>query len=203
VQDEDPERDPDCRSKSFEEHQRHRSALHYASESSAELTKILLEARADVNLKDAQAKQPLHLAIEARLLEVVDLLLEGKADVNTGNHALGLNSTPLIDAAYRSDCELVRKLIVASSDVNWQGKQGMTPLHMSARGKKLEIATMLLEAKADANIKAMGFTASELAVKNGHKEIASILGATYTGAHLHQPNDVAINAETRRQLYLD
>merc|ERR1712039_241625 len=127
---------------------------------SKEMVTILLDKRADINQADAQYKQPLHLAIEENLPDVVDVLLDAKADVNAGNISMGLNSNPLIDAAYRNDAKLVKKLIDARSEVNRLGKQGMTPLHMAARGRNLETAQILLAAGADANIEVMGKTAA-------------------------------------------
>ena len=41
----------------------------------------------------------------------------------------------------------------------------MTPLHMAVRGRNPETAKMLMEAKADVNIKVMGQTAAQLAKK--------------------------------------
>eukprot|EP00928_Gymnodinium_smaydae_P044815 TRINITY_DN2990_c3_g1_i2.p1 TRINITY_DN2990_c3_g1~~TRINITY_DN2990_c3_g1_i2.p1 ORF type:complete len:415 (+),score=54.80 TRINITY_DN2990_c3_g1_i2:64-1245(+) len=208
LQDEDPDKDPSYESKSFEERQWHRSALHYASERSEELTKLMLEKRADINLADAQLKQPLHIAIEANLPDVVDLLLKRKADVNTGNHTLGLSSTPLVDAAYRKDIDLVRKLIAARSDVNHLGKQGMTPLHQAVRGRNPETVKLLVDSKADVNIKAMGQTAAQLAAKNRLDEVAPILGGDVVGSDSASDKPpprsaIDLDEEMRKRLFLD
>eukprot|EP00746_Dinoflagellata_sp_MGD_P142082 gnl/MRDRNA2_/MRDRNA2_75090_c1_seq1.p1 gnl/MRDRNA2_/MRDRNA2_75090_c1~~gnl/MRDRNA2_/MRDRNA2_75090_c1_seq1.p1 ORF type:complete len:390 (-),score=93.09 gnl/MRDRNA2_/MRDRNA2_75090_c1_seq1:152-1321(-) len=201
LQDEDPEKDPNFASKSFEERKWHRSALHYAAMSSKDLTMILLEARANVNQADAQWKQPLHLAIDENLPDVVDLLLANGADVHAGNIDIGLNSTPLVETAYKGDISLLKKLIHARSDINFRGKQGMTPLHMAARGRHLEAAQILLEARADTNIEVNGKTAAQLAARNGATELASMLRGRLEATG--EQKTPMLDAEVRKQLYLD
>lgn len=204
-QDEDPEKDPDYRSVTFQEREWHRSSLHYAVGSSLEITELLLGKRADINQLDAQCKQPLHLAIEGQVPGIVDLLLQSEADVNTGNISIGMTSTPLFDAVYRKDAELIKKLLAVRSDVNRQGKQGMTVLHMACRSRQSDIARLILTAKSDINIKAAGKTAAQLALRNGLTELATILephrGATHEGPSRQQ--DVMRDAKLRKELYLE
>mmetsp|Transcript_126823 Transcript_126823/g.283485 ORF Transcript_126823/g.283485 Transcript_126823/m.283485 type:complete len:383 (+) Transcript_126823:67-1215(+) len=200
LQDEDPDKDPNYASKSFEERQFHRSALHYAATSSKELTMILLEARADVNQADAQDKQPLHLAMEEDLADVVDVVLANGAEVNTGNISIGLSSSPLNEATHAGNIDLMEKLIEARSDLNRQGRQEMTPLHLAARGRHLKAARLLLEAGADVNIKAKGKTAAQLAATNGAAELACMLGHKNEALEGKAP---VLDAELRKQLYID
>merc|ERR1712194_253427 len=180
--------------------QLHRSALHYAAMSSTELTRILIHAQADINQADAQCKQPLHLAIEERLGDVVDLLLANRADVNTGNISIGLSSSPLTEATYTGDIALMSKLIAARADLNVQGKQTMTPLHIAARGRNIEAARVLVDSRADVNIIAMGKTAAQLAAKNGANDLAGMLG--HEGDALEEKAPV-LDAEMRKLLYMD
>jgi len=210
LQDEDPEKDPSYQSTSFEERQWHRSALHYAvMHRSLELTSLFLEARADINQLDAQYKQPLHLAIEEKAPDVVDLLLASKADVNAGNIEMGLESYPLVSAAYQGDVELVQKLVAARSDINRQAKQGMTPLHVAARGRRAAVIQVLLGAKADVNVKAAnGKTAGELVQANDAGS-ACLLGhvAGDGGEPMTKKRATAAapvyDYELRKQLYMD
>lgn len=177
LQDKDPEKDPDYMSSTFEERPWHRAALHYAATRSAELCVLLLDHGADVRALDAHYKQPLHLAIEAGKLDVVDLLLSRRADPDAGNTTIGLTSTPLIDAAYRHDRALVRMLAMHRADVNRQGKQGMTALHMAARGRDAQLALLLLALGADPSLTASGKTVAELAMVNGDFDLAAKMGA--------------------------
>jgi len=206
AQDQDPEKDDNYTSISFEEREWHRSALHYAAGTSLNVTRLLIQERADINQKDAQCKQPLHLAIEEGIPGTIDLLLQSKADLNTGNTTMGMVSTPLIEAAYRSDIKLLEALLVARSDVNHQGKQGMTALHMALRGRHVENAKLLLDAKADVNIKVAGKTAAHLASKNGITELTHILdphGEDPTPQKVAKVNNIMLDAEFRKQLYLN
>jgi ankyrin repeat protein len=203
AQDEDPSKDENYTSVSFEERRWHRSALHYAVGRSLDITKLLIQHRADINQLDAQSKQPLHLAIEEGKAGTIDLLLESKADVNTGNMSIGMNSTPLHDAAYRSDNKLVEALLMARANVNHQGKQGMTPLHMALRGKQAVNAKLLVDAKADVNIKVAGKTAAQLASTNGMHEFSRALGHDSVEPTSTKESSIILDAEMRRRLYLD
>mmetsp|Transcript_134569 Transcript_134569/g.375043 ORF Transcript_134569/g.375043 Transcript_134569/m.375043 type:complete len:372 (-) Transcript_134569:106-1221(-) len=206
LQDEDPDRDPESASKSLEERQWHRTPLHYAAQVSAGVARALLENRADLHVRDAQCKQPLHLAIEEENASVVDLLLRSRADVNTGNAEMGMNSTCLIEAIGKGDAALATKLIRAKADVNKQGKQGMTALHMAARCRRPNCVELLVEASADVNLVAMGKTAGELAATNNMSDVAELLG--YQGASAMATKKQAQDApelddEMRKQLFLD
>lgn len=208
LQDKDPNKDPDFESKTFGDREWHRTALHYVATAKKDVSsmRILLQSRADANIGDAQCCLPMHLAIEAQNLQGLQMLIEAKSDVNAGNQGIGMNSSLLIDAAYRSDLDVLDMLISAKADLNRQGKQGMTALHVAARGRHSGVVGKLVDAKADVNIKAAGKTAGELAAKNSQFEIASLLGhvieqkenvaTTMTSANL-------MDAKTRALLHLD
>eukprot|EP00418_Pyrodinium_bahamense_P063557 CAMPEP_0179092632 /NCGR_PEP_ID=MMETSP0796-20121207/42376_1 /TAXON_ID=73915 /ORGANISM="Pyrodinium bahamense, Strain pbaha01" /LENGTH=289 /DNA_ID=CAMNT_0020790241 /DNA_START=64 /DNA_END=930 /DNA_ORIENTATION=+ len=113
AQDEDPEEDPEYPSKSFKERKEHRTALHYCAvwgyDSAA---RALLKATADPNIIDCQYKTPLHLAIDEQApMEMVAVLLEGKADPDKGNIQIGMTSSYLMVAARNGDTELASALI--------------------------------------------------------------------------------------------
>merc|ERR1712224_470239 len=103
-------------------------------------------------------------------------------------------------AVYRNDIRLMEKLIASKADINQQGKQSMTPLHMAARGKSLEAAQLLVDARADVNIEAMGKTATQLAAKNGAAELARVLGHN---GEAKEEKAAMFDIELRKQLYLD
>jgi ankyrin repeat protein len=181
-------------------------------QNSCSLTQLFIEARADLNQLDSQYKQPLHLAIEEKLPDIVDLLLAAKANVNDGNIDLGLNSYPLVDAAHRGDAQLAKKLIAARSDINRLGKTGMSPLHLAARGKRKEVIQGLVEAKADVNLKATnGKTPGELAATNGSAELACLLTSSVsdggygqmTKGKVDDTKVTELDAAMRKQLFID
>lgn len=179
LQDKDPNRDPDYASKSFQEREWHRTSLHYAALKSVHMCRLLLDGRADPCIADAQYKQPLHLAIEATKLEIVALLLSASADPNAGNMAIGLNSTPLQQAAYKNEPQILRLLVAGRADVQRRGKQGMTALHMAARGRHLGMVSVLLNLGADPSIlDDCGRTPRDLAARNGLDPIVILLDAS-------------------------
>merc|ERR1711877_10794 len=112
-------------------------------------------------------KMPLHLAIENKENDAALLLIDSRADINSGHMEIGLETTPLIDAAYRDDQALMQLLINAKASLDHAGKQGMTALHVAARGRRSIAARILIAAGADATVQARGKTAGELAFKNG------------------------------------
>jgi ankyrin repeat protein len=182
LQDRDLEKDPDFTSTSFDEREKHRTALHYcAAWDYTAAAQVLLEAGADPNIIDGQYKTPLHLAIgEESSKEMVSLLLAGKSDPDKGNMEIGLNSSYLLEAARSGDCELAAALINAKANVDLVGKNGMTPLIMAVRCNKANVAQLLIDAGCDTTAKAMGKTASEFALKSPNAKMKLLLGAEAT-----------------------
>jgi len=207
LQDRDPHKDPEYDSKSFVENEWHRTALHYAADSGAAATmQILLDARAEVNVKDAQYKLPLHLAIEAGQKHVLSLLIQSRSDINIGNMDTGLKTSALIDAAYRNDLGLISLLINARASLDQRGKQDMTALHVAARGRHAEATKLLVEAGADRALLVGGKTAGELAFKNGLRETAALLGYVGTESDAKRGGATSVDcmdAETRSMLFLE
>mmetsp|Transcript_119931 Transcript_119931/g.334576 ORF Transcript_119931/g.334576 Transcript_119931/m.334576 type:complete len:402 (+) Transcript_119931:65-1270(+) len=207
LQDKDPNKNPDYDSKSFKEREWHRTALHYAAEQGhITIMPLLLEARALLDKQDAQYKMPLHLAIESQEMNAIRWLIDSKADVSTGHMEVGLATSPLIDAAYRNDQVLIHLLISAKADLDHRGKQGMTALHVAARGRHAGAVRILVEARADITLKADGKSAGEFAFKNGLFETAALLG--YTEEHSTCTGDAVLpspllDAKTRAMLFLD
>lgn len=208
LQDKDADKDPDYESKTFGDREWHRTALHYASMDKGDLStmRILLDSRADPNMGDAQCSLPMHLAIEAQNLQGLQMLIEANTDVNAGNQRIGMNSSSLIDAAYRDDVDVLDMLISAKADLNRKGKQGMTALHVAARGRHSEVVRKLVDAKADLTVKAAGKTPGELAARNGQLEIASLLGHATEQKENDAPTAASANlldAKTRALMHLD
>lgn len=189
LQDKDPNKDPDYHSVSFQEREWHRTALHYAAEGGhTGMMRLLVDARAELNVQDAQYKMPLHLAIESKELDAVCLLIDSRADINTGHIEIGLATSPLVDAAYRGDQALMQLLIGARANLDHRGKQDMTALHMAARGRHAGAARILVEAGADTTLVAGGKSGGELAFKNGLSETVALLLGSIGEEHSDRRN---------------
>jgi ankyrin repeat protein len=106
-----------------------------ASRCDDEKVKSLIETGADVNKKHTSAERtPLHAAVLAECVKVVDLLIKAKADVNAKDRR---GRTPL-HYAVKADDEVIAKLIEAGADPNARDDRGRTPLHWAVMVKNNE-----------------------------------------------------------------
>lgn len=133
-----------------------------AADGSAPRQPVLLEGASDGVLLKRES-------LERLGDEVLDLLLEARADVNLGNRVWGEDVTVLHEAARKGDAALLGRALAAGGDMaRTGGKLGFAPLHLAARGRKEDAVRCLLEAKADIEQRTTGGkTAAELADANG------------------------------------
>ena len=80
--------------------------------------KLLLEAKADVNLKDNQEKTALFWGIRVGNLEIVKDLIAAKADINMVMKVEQQEVTPLICAAALGNVDITIELIQAGAKIN-------------------------------------------------------------------------------------
>ncbi len=145
--------------------------------------RVLLDAKADPNIRGFAGKTALYWAVERGYGEVVSLLLERGADADIKTNA-GL--TPLMEAAKNGRTDIVQPLLAKQADVNAReggdvlpgtvdtsGGAGMTALMFAAMGGHAEVVSALMKAGADISIRNRnGQTVFEEAEKSGHGEIA-------------------------------
>lgn len=91
---------------------------------------------------------PIHVASQGKL-EIVQLLLEYKCDVNVRDNRGNL---PLHHAAMKGHADIVQTLIDAGSDINAQEKNGWTSLHNAAYWCHPQVVNILLNNGCDVNI---------------------------------------------------
>ncbi len=89
----------------------------------------LIDAGADVNVRNKYGATPLQMASQNGHTEIVKLLLAAKADVNAA-HTNGL--TPLWMASQNGHTEIVKLLLAAQADANAAKTNGETPLWMAS-----------------------------------------------------------------------
>jgi ankyrin repeat protein len=148
--------------------------------------------------------------LECLGVEMVDLLLEAKADVNLSSHVSGENRTILHEVARVGDATLVEKVLKARADVNRQDtKLGMSALHLAARSKHTDTIRLLVEARADLKqLSSAGKTAEELAKAN--KASPAILTMLSEADYVSETTETAVpqtleslTAEQRAALFMD
>lgn len=173
-----PDLKADRKSKTFSTEALHLTPLHLAAKSgSVSITRALLAANANPDMRNAIGKTPLHVALEEDSEAVVDVLIESGADVNMGHNTIGMQTTLLHDAAYRNDSGLVQKLLAARAALDSLDKHGMTALHIAIRSRREGIARLLLAARCDTSIvlPGAGLTAADLAAKNNMQSLIPLL----------------------------
>lgn len=165
------------------------------------VAKFLLTNNANVNLKTAQGYTALHYAAEGGHKAMAELLLANEAQydakVNISNR-LGKNQfTALHIAADKGFAGVAAVLIAKGALVNNQDKNGYTALHYAVAKEDFPITKLLLDNKADVNIKAnsspKGNTITEhdwtplhLAAKSGN--VAMMHNLVMAGAKVDEPD---------------
>ena len=88
---------------------------------------------------------PLHIAVGGGDIELIELLISNKANVN----ATGRNDNTALH--YALDTEIMRKLIEHNANVNVNDKYRYTTLHFAVMDGDLEMVALLIINKADVN----------------------------------------------------
>ncbi|MEO6182335.1 MAG: ankyrin repeat domain-containing protein [Verrucomicrobiota bacterium] len=121
------------------------SPLHYASTwNHRSIAHKLIRAHADVNRKNHVGSQPIH---EANSVEMIQLLVEGGADVNAID---GCGEWPLKSAAENNDVKLIKWLLDHGADVDLTST-GETALHTAVSSDARESMEVLLQNGANPN----------------------------------------------------
>eukprot|EP00931_Biecheleriopsis_adriatica_P117021 TRINITY_DN92587_c0_g1_i1.p1 TRINITY_DN92587_c0_g1~~TRINITY_DN92587_c0_g1_i1.p1 ORF type:complete len:521 (+),score=67.59 TRINITY_DN92587_c0_g1_i1:44-1606(+) len=140
--------------------------------------------------------------------DVIELLVQAKADLNRGNLVLGESFTALHQVARTGNVTVTHKLLAARADVNRrETKVGFSPLHVAAKAAHPEIIQMLVDANADTALTInSGKTAADLAAVNGaSKETIMLLGGSSGEAQpvASSVGYTALTPEQRRALFLE
>ncbi len=125
-----------------------------------------------LDVASADGQTPLMIAVSNKRKELVDLLLEGGADVDA---ATGYGGTSLHFAAHRSLVDVVRALLEAGADAGAADDLGKTPLHAAA-ARSAAVSGALLWAGADPRAEAAHrVTPLHLAARAGRADVVRLL----------------------------
>ncbi|RTE84606.1 hypothetical protein BHE90_000885 [Fusarium euwallaceae] len=151
---------------------RGQTPLHRAAKEGNEaVARLLLEYRADKEVKSNGNQTPLHCAAEEGSEAIARLLLEHGADKEAKGHR---NQTPL---HYAVGSESVVKLLLEyGADKEVKDNIDRTPLHRAAEEGNEAVATLLVEHGADKEAKDYAFrTPLHYAVKKESEAVARLL----------------------------
>lgn len=112
-----------------------------------EITKMLIDAGADLNVQDEYGVTPIHWAVLHGDEDVLRMLIELKADLNKPDIE---GNTPLYAAVTQGEETLVKLLLDAGADVDNPGSWG--PLFFAAWDYNPELTKLLLQHGADPNL---------------------------------------------------
>jgi ankyrin repeat protein len=139
----------------------------------SEVVKALLDAKADITLRNAFDFNAFTIAVAAGNQELAGMLLDAGAKVDEGASML----TPLAFAVSSGNTEMIRFLVKRGADVNHGAKKGeQTALISAIYGAQIESVKTLIELKADVNAAMKdGTTPLKLARKGDQEEIVALL----------------------------
>jgi hypothetical protein len=122
-------------------------ALHStAHRGHAASTRLLIDAKADLEVRDCLGQTPLYDASAMRNLDCLQVLIESNADVNTTTNR---GSSPAHHAAGNGNSECLHLLINARADVDAATIDGFTPAMIACREDRLACLQLMVDANAD------------------------------------------------------
>jgi ankyrin repeat protein len=114
-----------------------------------EISRLLLEAGANVNMTTRKGITPLKEASQVGATALVQLLIENGANVDLAPH--DFQDSPLIVASYKNHMEVVTLLLAAGSNTRAQQSGGWSSLHYALLNKNKDMAIFILRHSPDVN----------------------------------------------------
>lgn len=134
----------------------------------------LIDAGADVNVKDKEQLTPIHHAARFDVKIALEPLIQGGASIvdGDGKH----DSPPLAWAAQAGHVEVVTELLARGAPVNAKSRDQSTPLYFASGNGHTEIVTILLAAGEEIDAKGpKEETPLHYAAYNNHPDVIRIL----------------------------
>lgn len=168
-----------------------------------ELVSLLLERKADTNLRTERGETALLLSVRTGLVDIVDVLL---TDPNINLDLKNEDGwSALMYASRGGNLALVRALLDKGANINLQSSDGETALMIAAHYGDLGTTSLLLDRGADIRLAdKTGSTALSTATKWGRSAVISALLSKDSSAehieHQTQFGETALTIAVRRNL---
>ncbi|AGJ99742.1 MULTISPECIES: ankyrin repeat domain-containing protein [unclassified Wolbachia] len=131
-------------------HTKEYTLLHFAANfGDINVTKLLLEGGAGVDIKDQNGNTSLHLSASNGYIDIVELLVKEGSDPNVVNKD---GNTSLHLAAANGHIDIIELLVKEGSDLNVVNKDGNTSLHLAAANGHIDIIELLVKKGSDLNV---------------------------------------------------
>ncbi len=140
-----------------------------------QVVEYLLSKGVNVDEKNTESGYTaLYLACDSGSLDIAKILVDAGANVNLKTNE---DYSPLFNSVRSKNLLLVEYLLSKGAVIDEKnGKIGLTPLYKACYDGSLDIATVLVDAGADINLKSTeGFAPLCVAVQNKHKHIVEYL----------------------------
>ncbi len=123
------------------------TALHAAVEGDhLDVIRYLIDSGADINMRDEEGISPLDDAVWRGSVDATAILIAHGAKIADKEPRTG--ATPVNEAAYRGNTQLLQYLLQFGPDLALADKKGFTPLENAVRMGKPEAALLLLDSEA-------------------------------------------------------
>ncbi|XP_071178356.1 uncharacterized protein [Mytilus edulis] len=133
----------------------------------------LRRCNSNVNHCRKDGISPLSFACQEGHTEVVQMLINNKADINK---CKATGASPLFFACQEGHTEIVQMLINNKADINKFDDDGVSPLYIACQNGHTEVVQMLINNKADIyKCKATGASPLFIACQNRHTEVVQML----------------------------
>ncbi|KIW86612.1 uncharacterized protein Z519_12796 [Cladophialophora bantiana CBS 173.52] len=154
------------------------AALHFfaAGDADLEIGVALVEAGADIHLRNARGETAMHFLARRDVcrVDIMKYFIERGAEIDAEDDA---SERPLYEAAQAGHSEGVKLLLEHGADIEDPGDGGETALFVAATAGKTEVVKVLLEQGADSlKRNHLGATPFGMACKYGDTESALLLG---------------------------
>jgi ankyrin repeat protein len=118
-----------------------------------ELLTLLINAGADVNMKNEYDESALHKAIRVRSPEVADFLIKHGANVNLDIDTM---NNLIFTACINGRADILQLLLAAGADLNRAQEQSVPPFVIAVYKNFADVIDVLLKASANINLPAKG-----------------------------------------------